>query len=320
VRRIDVRLDVTGAVGGGEQLHTTATVVLADPDRVARDPLVYFAYPGGGYNRHYYDLQPKGFAGHSQAEFHASEGDVFVCCDHLAVGDSDVPTVALDFAAVGRANAAAAREVLRRLAAGELAANVEPIQPAAAIGLGQSYGGFVLTIGQAADPLFDAVGMLGWSGIRTIPPWPDDVDLAAVLAGTAGDGMNHPMRSSFHHDDEPEALVVMDMTRPAGTMGSSALWGTNHPPGGPAVIAKNPLEPGVVASEAASIAVPVLVACGEIDVVADPWSEPSAYRGSNDVTVAVFSQMAHMHNFAPTRVALWRRMRSWAASVTSASD
>jgi pimeloyl-ACP methyl ester carboxylesterase len=316
VRRIDVRLDVTDAVGTGEQLHIVATVVT---DRVVPDPVVYFAFPGGGYTRHYYDLQPKGFTGYSQAEFQAAAGDIFVCCDHLAVGDSDTPTVELDFAAVGRANAAAAREVLRRLAAGELDGIVEPVRPAAAIGLGQSYGGFVLTIGQAADPVFDGVGMLGWSGLRTMPPWSDDVDIAAVIAGTAGDGLNHPMRAWFHHDLEPEALVVMDMTRGSGGMGSSEVWGANNAPGGPAVIARNPLEPGVVTVEAASIAVPVLVACGEIDVVADPWSEPTAYRGSNDVTVAVFAQMAHMHNFAPTRMAFWRRLRAWAASVTSTS-
>ena len=245
MRRIDVRLDVTDAVGTGERLHTTATVVI---DRLVQDPIVYFAYPGGGYNRHYYDLQPQGFEGYSQAEFQASEGDIFVCCDHLAVGDSDSPTVALDFAAVGRANAAAAREIQRRLATGELEGIGEPIRPAAAVGLGQSYGGFVLTIGQAADPVFDAVGMLGWSGIRTIPPWPDDVDFEALLAGTAGDGLDHPMRASFHHGDEPDALVVMDMTRAGSAMGSAERWGANNPPGGPAVVAKNPLEPGVVAA------------------------------------------------------------------------
>ncbi len=320
VRRVDLRLDVGAAVPSGEDLHVAVTVVLADPDRLAERPVVYFGYPGGGYSRHYYDLQPQGYDGYSQAEFHAVAGDIFVCCDHLGVGDSDVPTEALDFEAVGRANAAAAREALRRLSTGELHPDYGPVQPACAIGLGQSYGGFVLTIGQSADPVFDAVAMLGWSGIQTLPPWPPDVDLAAVASGTAGDGMDHPMRRWFHHDDEPADLVVMDMARPAGTMGSTKAWGANNAPGGPAVAVRNPLEPGVVAVEAAGIGAPVLVACGEIDVVGDPWSEPSAYRSSHDVTVCVFSKMAHMHNFAPTREHLWRRLRAWAVVVADTNS
>jgi alpha-beta hydrolase superfamily lysophospholipase len=314
-RRINLKLDVGAAVGTGEALAIAATIVLGEPDRLAERPVVYFGFPGGGYNRHYYDLQPRGYDGYSQAEFHAEQGDVFVCCDHLGVGESDVPIEALDFEAVGRANAAAARHVLGALTAGELDGAYGARQPACAIGLGQSYGGFVLTIGQATDPVFDAVAMLGWSGIQTLPPWAADVDLAAVLSGRAGDGLDHPMRPWFHHDDEPDDLVIMDMTRPAGTSGSTEAWGASNAPGGPAVLPRNPLEPGVVAAQAAAIGVPVLVACGEVDVVGDPWSEPSAYRSSRDVTVCVFPQMAHMHNFAPTRERLWRRLRAWAIGV-----
>ena len=75
------------------------------------------------------------------------------------------------------------------------------------------------------------------------------------------------------------------------------------------IAVRNPLEPGVVAVEAWRASVRRCSwACGEIDVVGDPWSEPSAYRSSHDVTVCVFSKMAHMHNFAPTREHLWRRL------------
>jgi hypothetical protein len=315
VQRLEVTVDVTEAVGTGERLATRATVVVPERGDIRDRPVAFFGFPGGGYTRHYYDLHPPGHSGYSQAEHHARDGDVFVCCDHLAVGDSDVPDVALDFEAVGRANAATAREVMARLRRGELDGALRPIDPAAMIGMGQSYGGFVLTIGQAVDPCFDAVAMLGWSGIETIPPWPDDVDIAAIVAGTAGDGMDHPMRPVFHFDDEPVDLVVMDMTR-GGSMGSAKAWGAANAPGGPAVVGdRAPLGPGVVAAEAAAISVPVLVACGEVDVVGDPWAEPTAYRGSRDVTVVVFEQMAHMHNFASSRERLWARLASWARAV-----
>ena len=71
----------------------------------------------------------------------------------------------------------------------------------------------------------------------------------------------------------------------------------------------------MVADESAAITVPVFVGCGEIDVVGDPWSEPTAYRGYRDVTVAVFERMAHMHNFASTRMQLWEQLASWADAV-----
>jgi hypothetical protein len=183
--------------------------------------------------------------------------------------------------------------------------------------MGQSFGGFVLTIGQAIAPVFDGVAFLGWSGIETVPPWPDGVDLAAMMAGTAGDGLDHPMRPTFHYHDVPEEIVVADMTKVPGSAGSSAPWGAAHSPGGPALATdRGPLGPGVVAAEAAAISVPVLVACGEIDVVADPWAETGAYRSSHDVTVCVLRRMAHMHNFASTRRHLWDRLDQWATTVS----
>jgi hypothetical protein len=138
------------------------------------------------------------------------------------------------------------------------------------------------------------------------------------MLSSTGMGMDHPMRPWFHHDDEPADLVVMDMTRPRGSRGSGSPWGTSNGAGGPVAERREPLAPGVVAAEAAAITVPVFVGCGGIDVVGDPWSEPSAYRGSRDVTVATFERMAHMHNFAPTRADLWRRLRAWAGGIPTA--
>jgi len=307
-------VDVTDAAGTGERLEVAATVVVGDTAPQA-DPLVFVALPGGGYSRHYYDLDPPGYEGYSQAAFHAAAGDVFVALDHLGVGDSDIPGKRLDFDAVARASCAAAREILRRLQTGELDGSLPALQPAAAIGLGQSYGGFMLTIAQALDPVFDGVGMLGWSGIQTLPPWAEGVDIAAIMSGQAGDGLDHPMRPWFHHPSEPDDLVLMDMTRPVGASGAAQPWGATYAPGGPSAGGRNPLDPGVVGAEAAAIEVPVMVACGEIDVVGNPRAEPMAYPGSFDVTVTVFARMAHMHNFAPSREALWRRLGSWGRTV-----
>ena len=69
---------------------------------------------------------------------------------------------------------------------------------------------------------------------------------------------------------------------------------------------------GSVRDDAAAIDVPVLSASGERDVVPDPWTEPSAYRGSRLVTIAVIERMAHMHNFARTRSELWDVIETFA--------
>ena len=75
------------------------------------------------------------------------------------------------------------------------------------------------------------------------------------------------------------------------------------------------MTPGSVAAEAAAIDVPVLIGCGERDVVPDPWAEPTAYRASSRVSVVVVPRMAHMHNFARTREQLWRAVNHFATGV-----
>ena len=69
----------------------------------------------------------------------------------------------------------------------------------------------------------------------------------------------------------------------------------------PAVVAVWCLAPGAVAPEAAAVTVPVLVAMGERDVVADPRGEPRAYQLAPSVDLFVCRRMGHMHNFASTR-------------------
>jgi pimeloyl-ACP methyl ester carboxylesterase len=73
--------------------------------------------------------------------------------------------------------------------------------------------------------------------------------------------------------------------------------------------------PGAVASEAAAINVPVLVAVGERDVVPNPWMEPFAYKSATDLSLFVCPRMAHMHNFASTRELFWQRIHLWGEDV-----
>jgi pimeloyl-ACP methyl ester carboxylesterase len=317
--RRDLRVDVSAAAATGEQLTVAATVVLPDgvADRPGEPRAVVVGFPGGGYNRRYYDLDIPGHDGYSQARYHLARGHVFVACDHLGVGESDTPACPLDYDAVARANMHAASEVLRLLREGGIAGGVPPVSVMAAAAIGQSFGGFLLVIGQATDPVFDGIGVLGYSARDPQTPWPAHLTLDDVLSLRAGNGRDHPMRPWFHRDDVPGDIVLADMTKRPGSIGSAAPWSADANPGGPAVrSARRPRDPAAVAAEAARIAVPVLVACGEVDVVPDPWREPTAYRGSPHVTTAVIARMAHMHNFASTRHELWDVIDDWLAVVT----
>lgn len=319
----ELRVDASSASGANERLLVAATVFLpAQPS--ARPRIVMFGFPGGGYSRRYFDVThippfAERLRGYSQARFHAARGIVFVACDHVGVGDSEIPRRPLDYDTVADADMVAAAAIVDRLRDGSYAEDGTRIAVTCAIALGQSFGGFLLTLGQARRPSFDAVALLGWSGIRTVSPYPpgadtEDMRLASEDPTTTPD----PRGSTFHHRDVPCSIVTADLTRPAGSAGSHAPWGSIHRPGGPNVRdARSPLDPGVVAEEAATITVPVFVGAGDIDVVADPHLEASAYRSSRDVTIATFPNMAHMHNFASTRELLWQRLEAW-ASVASA--
>jgi pimeloyl-ACP methyl ester carboxylesterase len=277
---------------------------------------VLFGFPGGGYNRGYYDLDIPGRDGYSQARYHLADGRAVVAVDHLGVGDSDTPARPLDYEAVARANLHAAREILERLREGRLADGVPPVNVAAAAAVGQSFGGFLLIIGQAADPLFDGIGILGYSARDPQTPWPAHLNLDDVLSLRGGNGRDHPMRPWYHYDDVPDDIMLADMTKEAGGFKSAGPWSTAANPGGPAIRPRRrPRDLGVVAADAARIAVPVLAACGEVDVVADPWREPGAYRGSAHVTMAVIGRMAHMHNFASSRRELWGVIDDWLTVV-----
>ena len=77
---------------------------------------------------------------------------------------------------------------------------------------------------------------------------------------------------------------------------------------------------GAVATEAAMVDVPVLSACGEVDLVDDPWAEPTAFRRSRDVALLVVPGMHHMHNFARTREVLWRRIVQFADGIAARQE
>lgn len=345
---MEMKIDVTQAAALGTPAEVAASVYLPEGP-LADPPVVCFAFPGGGYCRRYFAFDmPDSLGGGGQAGFHTERGWIFVAVDHLGFGDSTVPEGnVLNYETVARGNDAAVQAVMQRLEAGTLAPGLGPVQGATKLGLGQSMGGCFTIVAQAHLETFDGVGILGYSGVHTVVPtrpgtppgaWPwvlrgspADNPLIlnkAALAAAAGPDMGsrsaigeaaamgeHPYQWAFHYDDEPAEMVAMDMAAAADPAAPLPPWRSATVPG----CAFYMVAPGTVATEAASIRVPVLVAVGERDVVPDPWLEPKAFKSSTDVTVFVCPRMGHMHNFAHTRFRFWARTHAWGSGVAALS-
>jgi pimeloyl-ACP methyl ester carboxylesterase len=332
----EITVDVTEAVGLGEQLRTRATVVLPPADAIAEQAVVCFAFPGGGYSRGYFTFDMPGASGGGQAGWHARRGWIFVACDHLFVGDSDAPSdpTALTFERVVAANHATVEHVSTRLAEGTLVDGYPPTRGAVRLGIGQSMGGCFTVVQQGQLATFDGVGILGYSAIQTVlwmPPGTPEPPTAFVVRGSdvavitesamqvttpqlaPGDDDLPLTAPGFHYDDVPRDIVEADLIGYPMNRRSTPAWASATMP--PCAVTM--LSPGVVAPEAASIRVPVLVAVGERDVVPDPHAEPRAYPRSRDVTVFECPRMAHMHNFAGTREQFWQRVHSWGDGVAA---
>src|SRR5262245_21787936 len=172
---------------------------------------------------------------------------VFVACDHIGIGDSSIPEHALNHADIAAINAATTEGVLDLLRSGSVDPRIPPIAPSLAVGIGQSYGGLLLTVQQAEHRTFDGVGMLGWSAIcTTVTSSVAYEDLPAAIAN--GDGLRHPYRNVFHFPDVPDEIVGPDLAGyPMRLNVAAPPWATGHMPGGPNFTPeRGPLGPDVV--------------------------------------------------------------------------
>jgi hypothetical protein len=331
-RQLEVRVDVSDAVGFGERLEIAATVYL--PDRLSTQPVVCFAFPGGGYNRRYfaldvYDSEPAG-----QAGWHVARGWVFVACDYLNAGDSSHPSdpARLTFEDIATANHTAVQEILGQLAAGAIggATVTDPF----VVGIGHSLGGAFLIVGQGQLGTFDAIGVLGSSARHTsawiskgtpraprsyvprgtnVATLTAEVHQAAVPEMAAGPDGRPFGTPGFHFEDVSQEIVDADMIEYPTRRGQLPAWGSaTLPPCTVTVMA-----PGVVAPEASMISCPIFLGFGERDLSPDPLAEPTAYPRATDATVFVCAGSAHMHNFSVPRKRMWSRLHSWADGLAN---
>lgn len=357
MRQLEVSVDVSDAVGLGIKAVVSATVMLPEPGALPESPVICVAMPSSSYARGYYTCAlpgagsgtdgSAGSAAGAQAAFHVERGWSFVALDWLGCdGRSGIDPEDLGYGMLTAAAHAAQAEIVLRLANGVLAPDYPPVSGARTIGIGQSLGGALLICQQARHRSFDGIAVLGFSAVHSHPAtppggapvvvawYPRDARLsecreplnAAALAAVHGAPAHAAWEAvawGFHYDDVPIEVVEQDLAHYEGIARGSDP-GTPSPPWyarrTPQRAARSTLTPGVVASEAAAITVPVLCAMGVRDLVPDPRGEARAYASARSVDLFVCPRMGHVHNMAGTRALLWERIHlfgQWCVTVAS---
>ncbi len=325
MERADITVDVTKACALDRSLTIVATAYLPPPDRLIDQQTVVFALPGGGYSRGYFDMEFPGHTGYSQAEHHVEQGLIVVAIDHLGVGES-TPEIAdvLRIEDIAAANDHAVREISQLLLEGDAVPGYPAVDVGPCVGMGQSMGGGVAVIMAGRHQTFDAVAVLGYSGIHTVLPLPQSGDADYVknfeyTRDDAPDTLSVEAASAaipqflypFFYEDVPADIVAADTSGGYPLRDSAPAFGSKSIPS--CVVAM--LSPGYISTEAAALRVPVFIGLGERDTAPNPHQEPAAYSASSDITLFICDRMAHMHNFATTRTLLWDRIAHWCASL-----
>ena len=321
--RAHVAVDVTDTCRLGRRLSVVATVFLPDPDRLADRQPVVFALPGGGYSRGYYDMHFPGHAGYSQAEHHVERGLVLVAVDHLGVGDS-TPEVAdmVRTEDIAAANDLAVRQTISdRLCTGTAVDGYPAFDVGARIGIGQSMGGCVTVIMAGRHRTYDAIGVLGFSGIHTVLPMREHdateriADKFDYSRDTALDDLSIAESSEligeflypFHYEDVPADIVEADIGGGFPIRTTAPPFGSKTVP--PCAVAM--LSPSYIKTEAAAVDVPVFIGLGERDTAPDPHCEPSAYPNSSDVITARLRPHGPHAQLRDDPHKLWDRLANW---------
>jgi alpha-beta hydrolase superfamily lysophospholipase len=319
-RRVEARLAVPSTRDVDENWELAATVFLPAPDVLRERPAVLVAMPGAGYSRHYFDIPEDGYR---EAQYHNRRGTIVVALDHLGVGESSVPPfedTTLDV--VAAANDAAVNSILDRLRDGSLASGIGALDASCVVGAGQSMGGHVLAAMQAYHRTFDGVAMLGSSMVCTSMPSRPGRAQVVIPEGTPPEEAAElfvqatDWRYAFFWEDVPESLIEADFVGGHPVRETAPIWGSTTVPGLAAAL----VLPGVVAAEAASIDVPVLVGMGERDVCQEPVAELAAFTNATDIAAIVVPRMAHMHNFAGTRQQMWDRIDAFILQVAALTN
>lgn len=281
-------------------------------------PLALFCVPGGGMNRHFYNLEG-GDGAFSFARQMAARGFIVVLVDPPGIGDSDAPEdgYALTPERLTIIMGRALERVSDDLRAGAVAESLPALDALQTIGVGHSMGALLTVLQQADTQAHAGLALLGF-GLEGLPEY-----LPADVRELAADA--EAMRARL----VPMARQMFQAPYPdVNAGGDSDLYGSaNADPeavkalaGARAKLLPVPalmsILPGNVAPEAASVAAPVYLAVGEHDLV-KPLAEPgAAFPASRQVAQQVLAGAGHSFFLFAARTQLFDGLAEWARGLT----
>ncbi len=293
---------VTEALGEPASLHVE--LVLPPVDR--QPAALLFCVPGGAMNRRYFDLAtPPGEAEASFAEAMAARGMAVAIVDPLGSGESSLP--ADPYLLTPDASAAALGDAARHLASGLRSgtlADAPPWPDLVSIGVGHSYGAGLTIVQQAADPLHDALVLMGFETIGLPQHLP--AAFAALRPTDARRRIAELARSA-------EAAPFTMLPAPPGPRSAPLAAAMDRLL---ATVTVTALIPDILAPDAASIAAPVMLVFGDRDIHGSPHRAAGAYLASRDVTLLILPDTRHNHLIFPSRTMLFDRLAQWIATVS----
>ena len=319
--RNSLTFDVTTGVGSAETLSQEAWIFL--PERPADAQAVLLCLAGGTYDKHYWHIDIDGHPGYSFGEHLADNGFVVIAVDHLGIGDSTDPISSgpLGLELLAKGDAEVARQIREALRRGDLHQGLPTTLPL--IGVGHSMGACLTTMVQATARPYDAVVLLGY-GVQITNVYADTADAAELEeriqqtievscqltgANPTDTHVSAPRRylaDLFYAGEVPQDVIDAD------TAVQSRV---------PLRAAAEVTTPGMVEQYAPRVDVPVFLAFGAaLDVSPNPYTEPTNYTGSPDVTLHLVPNSGHCHNFASHRTQLWDRIASWVPTVVPVGE
>lgn len=315
-------IDSGVSLPGEESLQVAVEVLSPDPAHLHLSPVALLCLPGGGMNRHFFDLVPAdGSTDFSFAAQMCARGFIVVMIDHPGVGDSSssLDLFCLTPDVIALADARAAESLIAALREGSLFSELPPLPSLRTIGVGHSMGAVITVLQQVAARPHVALALLGFS-TAGLPQYVSDEarvamakdplairgELARLARAQFGAAPTTKRSSATASAD----LYAGGKADPRGVLAIKSALATMLPV--PALLA---MLPGNIARECAMIDVPVFIAVGELDMTGPAHVIPAAFESSRDVTLQVLAQSGHSHFLFAARAQLFERLAGWASVV-----
>jgi pimeloyl-ACP methyl ester carboxylesterase len=299
-RRFTVSIAIETDLPGGEPVHVAATLCV--PDTLPDAPLVMFCFPGGGMTQLYFDLE-----GASFASAMAGRGILTIAFDHPGTGASRFPDDPFQLTARHLANleSQAVIAVANQLRDGSIHPSVPSLRHLTMIGVGHSMGAMLVALQQAASKLYAAIALLGFS-TRGLPEVLTPAEQMRAKQATRSDEYYIALAKQRFANS---ALAEL----PSRAGGSAALTAASAPL--LTVAAMQSMLPGNIATEAATIDVPIFLGVGDRDIAGRPEAIAPRFAAAPAIRLLVLDDTGHHPFIGASADRLYDELAAWASTI-----